>query len=187
PGFAPLTFLGNHDTTRIASQLADGRDLAAAIALLALLPGIPAVYAGDELGAVGVKEDRPGGDDAVRPPFPEFPLGAENTLAVLKPEASERILEAHRRLLGLRRRHPWLATARAGIDEDTLSNTWAQIDLSGQGEHDGEHLQLVLNLDDEAHPAPGEVLDAVAGADMIDGVGPAEPGTIPAHGIAVIG
>lgn len=63
----PQTFLGNHDTTRIASQLPDGRDLAVAIALLALLPGVPTVYAGDEVGVVGVKEERAGGDDAVRP------------------------------------------------------------------------------------------------------------------------
>ncbi|WP_341854255.1 alpha-amylase family glycosyl hydrolase [Brachybacterium sp. GPGPB12] len=35
-GGLPLTFVGNHDTTRIASQLEDGRDLAVATAPLAL-------------------------------------------------------------------------------------------------------------------------------------------------------
>ena len=99
PGGAhPLTFLGNHDTTRIASQLPDGRDLAAAYALLALLPGVPCVYAGDELGAVGVKEERAGGDDAVRPAFPDDPAAplpgpaedptAPHHLRVLRPPSA---------------------------------------------------------------------------------------------------
>ena len=38
--------------------------------------GTPAVYAGDEHAFRGVKEDRAGGDDAVRPPFPASPGGA---------------------------------------------------------------------------------------------------------------
>lgn len=206
-GTHPLTFLGNHDTTRIATQLTDGRDLAAAYALLALLPGIPAVYAGDEFGAAALKEDRAGGDDAIRPWFPGSPdevvsaatsadsaPGGPHHLALLKPDASERILEVHQRLFSLRRREPWLATASVRVDEDSLENTWAQIVLAPRDEDgvdgaDGEApapLTLVLNLGDEARPAPGEVLDAVSGADMLDGVGPSEEGLVPAHGIAVL-
>jgi glycosidase len=217
-GAHPLTFVGNHDTTRIASQLADGRDLAAAIALLALLPGIPAVYAGDEFGATGVKEERAGGDDAIRPWFPGSPeevvdahtaadAGGDHprSLQLLAPEAAGRILEAHRRLFSLRRRERWLSTASVAVDEESLSNTWAQIVLTpsaadGAGDADGTAsgddgagtgerpapLTLVLNLGDEDRPAPGEVLEAVSGADMLDAVGPATPGTVPAHGIAVV-
>ena len=37
--FVPWTFLGNHDTTRIASQLTDPARLPHAIALLLTLPG----------------------------------------------------------------------------------------------------------------------------------------------------
>ncbi|MGO1686132.1 MAG: alpha-amylase family glycosyl hydrolase, partial [Brachybacterium sp.] len=203
-GTHPLTFLGNHDTTRIATQLTDGRDLAAAYALLALLPGIPAVYAGDEFGAAALKEDRAGGDDAIRPWFPGSPdevvsaatsadsaPGGPHHLALLKPDASERILEVHQRLFSLRRREPWLATASVRVDEDSLENTWAHIVLAPRDEDgsDGEApapLTLVLNLGDEARPAPGEVLEAVSGADMLDGVGPAAPGMVPAHGVAVM-
>ncbi|MEE1619684.1 alpha-amylase family glycosyl hydrolase [Brachybacterium sp. J153] len=224
-GAHPLTFLGNHDTTRIASQLEDGRDLAAAYALLALLPGIPAIYAGDEFGAVGVKEERPGGDDAVRPAFPADPAaaGAEGSagaagsladgpapagsaepvegggspqhLALLSPAAAPRILEVHRRLFALRRREPWLSTASVTVDEGTLTNTWAQITLTpsaaspgvaSAGGADPRPLTLVLNLGDEERPAPGSVLEAVSGADMLDGVGPAPDGTVPAHGAAVV-
>ena len=213
-GAHPLTFLGNHDTTRIATQLPDGRDLAAAYALLALLPGIPAIYAGDEFGAAALKEDRAGGDDAIRPWFPDSPddvaaaasagqsaPGDPHALQLLKPEASGRILEVHQRLFSLRRRERWLATASVRVDEDSLENTWAQIVLTpraGGGGADGAEganggdsaapapLTLVLNLGDEARPAPGEVLEAVSGADMLDGVGPSEAGLVPAHGIAVL-
>jgi len=241
-GAHPQTFVGNHDTTRIASQLVDGRDLSAAFALLALLPGIPTVYAGDEFGATGIKEERAGGDDAIRPWFPGSPdevvtvasspdgseggpdgsaggpdgsagpghgsAGGPHHLTLLKPEAAERILEVHRRLFSLRRREPWLATASVHVDEETLENTWAQIVLTpresggatddggaadGVGAADGEGagtspapLTLVLNLGDEPRPAPGEVLETVSGADMLDGVGPAATGEVPAHGIVVV-
>jgi len=222
-GGLPLTFVGNHDTTRIASQLEDGRDLAAATALLALLPGIPAVYAGDEFGAAAVKEERAGGDDAIRPWFPdsadevvtahEAPDAegpAPRSLQLLAPGAAGRVLEVHRRLLSLRRRERWLATASVTVDEATLSNTWAQIVLTpsadgatgdaaeaeepvgAAGAADGPSgerpapLTLVLNLGDEDLPAPGEVLEAVSGADMLDGVGPAADGSVPAHGVAVV-
>ena len=34
--------------------------------------------------------------------------------------------------------------------------------------------------------APGEVVESVSGADMLDGVGPAASDMVPAHGIAVV-
>ena len=67
--FAPLTFVGNHDVTRIASKLADPEHLGHALVTLFTVGGVPTIHAGDELGYCGVKEDRAGGDDAVRPEF----------------------------------------------------------------------------------------------------------------------
>lgn len=67
--FAPLTFVGNHDVTRIASKLDRPEQVAHALVLLFTTGGVPSVYAGDELGYRGVKEERAGGDDAVRPEF----------------------------------------------------------------------------------------------------------------------
>lgn len=185
-GTLPLTFLGNHDTTRIASQLADGRDLAAAIALLALLPGVPALYAGDEFGAVGVKEERAGGDDAVRPSFPDDPADAASVLALLKPEAAPRIVEAHRRLLALRRREPWLIKADVSVREETLSHTVAEIVLTPGCQLPMPPLVLAINLGEEDVATDREVLEAVSGADMVDGTQRVRPGTVPAHGIAVL-
>src|SRR5699024_191090 len=149
-----------------------------------------------------LKEERAGGDDAIRPWFPGGPdevvatavsedraPGGPHHLTLLKPEAAERILEVHRRLFSLRRREAWLATASVRVDEGPLENTWAQIVLPPRAEADGDApapLTLVLNLGDDPRPAPGEVLETVSGADMLDGVGPAAPGQVPAHGIAVV-
>lgn len=67
--FAPLTFIGNHDVTRIASRLDHPGHVALAVVILMTVGGVPSVYAGDEFGYQGVKEERLGGDDAVRPEF----------------------------------------------------------------------------------------------------------------------
>ena len=103
-GFVPLTFVGNHDVTRLASRLTDERHVALAVAVLMTVGGTPSVYAGDEQGFTGVKEDREHGDDAVRPPFPAKP-------AELAPYGQP-VREMHQELIGLRRRHPWLHRAR---------------------------------------------------------------------------
>lgn len=98
--FAPLTFIGNHDVTRIASRLERPEHVAHALVILLTVGGVPSVYAGDELGFRGVKEDRYGGDDAVRPEFTSPPLELDAFGA--------QMWALHQFLVGLRRRHPWL-------------------------------------------------------------------------------
>lgn len=98
--FAPLTFIGNHDVTRIASRLENSAHVAHALVLQMTVGGIPSVYAGDELGYRGVKEERFGGDDAVRPEFGSPPGSIDASAWTL-----------HQYLIGLRRRHPWLCGA----------------------------------------------------------------------------
>ena len=61
-------------------------------------------YYGDEQAFTGVKEERIGGDDAIRPALPDSP-------AELAPWGRP-VLRDHQELIGLRRRHPWLANAR---------------------------------------------------------------------------
>ncbi|OBG56381.1 alpha-amylase family protein [Mycobacterium sp. E735] len=102
-GFAPLTFIGNHDVTRIASRLERPEHVAHALVILLTVGGVPSVYAGDELGFRGVKEERYGGDDAVRPEFGSPPMQLDRF--------GTDMWALHQFLVGLRRRHPWLHRA----------------------------------------------------------------------------
>ncbi|MFC6091890.1 alpha-amylase family protein [Saccharothrix lopnurensis] len=122
--FVPYTFLGNHDVTRIASRLTDPAHLAHALVVLATTGGTPAVYAGDEHGFRGVKEDRAGGDDEVRPPFPASP-------AELSPVGLP-VFHLHQELLGLRRRHAWLHRARTEVLD--VSNEFLAYASAEEGE-----------------------------------------------------
>lgn len=110
--FTPTTFVGNHDVTRIASTVgADGAVVA--LAVLMTVGGIPTIYAGDEHAFTGVKEERLGGDDDIRPAFPASPADLAGWGAGT--------YRAHQDLIGLRRRHPWLTTATTSTV--TLTNT----------------------------------------------------------------
>ncbi len=107
--FVPMTFVGNHDVTRLASRLIDTRHIGHALVVLLTTGGTPSVYYGDEQAFRGVKEDRAGGDDPVRPAFPARP----EELA----RSGWPIYRLHQDLVGLRRRHPWLHTARTRVLE----------------------------------------------------------------------
>lgn len=63
-GKHPMSFLDNHDVTRIASILTDKNCLKPAYGLLFGMPGVPAMYYGSEWGVEGEKKN---GDDALRP------------------------------------------------------------------------------------------------------------------------
>lgn len=104
--FTPMTFVGNHDTTRIASQVGEHGAALAAV-LLYTLPGIPAIYYGDEQAFTGVKEEKLGGDDAVRPTFPDSPADLH--------EVGEWVYELHRRLGERRNAQPWVKDAQVEI------------------------------------------------------------------------
>ncbi len=140
--FLPTTFLGNHDTTRIASQLTDERHLHHALTILFTAGGIPAIYAGDEQAFRGIKEEREGGDDQIRPRFPDRPE--------LLSEVGEPVRELHQRLIGLRRRKPWLV--RGIYERQRVENEVLVYRLS---DPDGDDAITVgLNLADSAleHP-----------------------------------
>jgi len=130
--FAPLTFAGNHDVTRLASKLTDTRHLPHALAILLTVAGTPSIYYGDEQAFRGIKEDRPGGDDAIRPAFPRTP-------AQLAPYGWD-TYRLHQDLIGLRRRNPWLHRARTSILH--LAN--AQV--AYEARHDGCRLITALNV-----------------------------------------
>ncbi|MCU1665246.1 MAG: alpha amylase, catalytic region [Pseudonocardia sp.] len=133
----PLTFVGNHDVTRLASRLADPELLGHALAVLFGVAGVPAVYYGDEQAFRGVKEDRAGGDDAVRPAFPETTEG-------LAPHGWP-VYRTHQELIGMRRRNAWLTGARTAVDH-VANEQLAFTSRSGDGE-----VSVLLNLADREH------------------------------------
>jgi glycosidase len=110
--FAPMTFIGNHDVTRIANQVGLDR-VVLAVAILMTTGGVPSIYYGDEQGFMGTKYDRLGGDDEIRPVFPERP----DELSPI----GQWIYRAHQDLIGLRRRHPWLNRAKTEKRELTTT------------------------------------------------------------------
>ena len=147
--FVPMTFVGNHDVTRIASRLDNPDHLEHALVLLMTVGGIPSIYAGDEWGWTGIKEDRFGGDDAVRPEFPNTPNESANDIT--------RLLQ---HLIGIRRRNPWLHTARTrAVSLDKTHYVY-------RTERDEHALVVALNVSDsplsfaliDAHGTPGRIL-----------------------------
>ncbi len=63
-GLKLISFVDNHDVTRLASNLENKKHLIPAYGLLMSMPGIPCIYYGSEWGIEGRKEN---GDDALRP------------------------------------------------------------------------------------------------------------------------
>ena len=156
--FVPLTFVGNHDVTRLASRLSDERHIAHALAILMTVGGTPAIYAGDEQAFRGVKENRVGGDDAIRPAFPARP---EELAPFGWP-----IYRLHQQLIGVRRRHPWLFRAKSRkIHLTARQAVWAM-------EANNQTILVALNLrdGDAILPAPGakNVLAGTAAAITIE-------------------
>lgn len=148
----PMTFLGNHDVTRIASQLADDRHLPHALAICLTVGGTPSIYYGDEQGLRAVKEDRPGGDDAVRPAFPATPEG-------LAPEGQS-THTIHRQLIALRREREWLADARTQI----ITRTNTQLVYRSSARIDAQQsIDVALNVDDAPFGLPGSGWQSLAG------------------------
>ena len=80
-----------------------------------------------------MKEDRAGGDDAVRPEFPAAPADWPH----------DEVFHRYQEAISFRRRHPWLARARVTASE--LGNETVLLTAAGPGE---EKAELALNLSD---------------------------------------
>ncbi|MGV0836448.1 alpha-amylase family glycosyl hydrolase [Mycolicibacterium thermoresistibile] len=174
--FPPMTFIGNHDVTRIASRLDNRRHVEHAVVLLLTIGGIPSIYAGDEAGYLGVKEERFGGDDAVRPEFGTAPMAADDDAVDL--------VRLHQHLIGVRRRHPWLHAATTSALR--LTNTHYVYETR----YGDDALVVALNVDDAPLPVPLSELGWASGR-VIAGSGapPSDHIThveLPPHGWQII-
>lgn len=85
-GLHLMTFVDNHDVSRVASILTNEKHLPLIYALAFGMPGIPCIYYGSEWGAKGNKSD---GDLALRPSFEE-PVENELTEFVGKLSAAKK-------------------------------------------------------------------------------------------------
>ncbi|MCJ2023199.1 alpha-amylase family protein [Methylobacterium sp. J-067] len=172
--FVPLTFVGNHDVTRIASRLKDDRHLPHALAILFTCGGTPSIYAGDEQALRGVKEERVGGDDAVRPTFPPTPTA-------LAP-CGWSTYRLHQCLIGLRRRYPWLHRART--QQVHLTNEQAVLTIS----EGSQYLLLAMNLSDDTVllPASNASLIEAGAGELTANADGATQVRIGSHGWAVL-
>ncbi|TNC29722.1 alpha-amylase family protein [Amycolatopsis alkalitolerans] len=168
--FVPQTFVGNHDVTRLATCLTDERHFGHALALLMTLGGIPSIYYGDEQAFRGLKEEREGGDDAIRPRFPRDP-------AELAPFGWP-AYRLHQRLIGMRRRDPWLVRAQTSVEH--LTNRAVALRAHSA---EGEVLTL-LNIGDEPYRFPLDTSGfSVIGAPSSE-EGPGRP--VPGHSWVVL-
>ena len=164
-----MTFVGNHDVTRIASAIDDARHLPHALVALFTVAGTPACTTATSRRSAGSRRNARA---ATTPSGREFPA----TPADLSP-LGDGIYRLHQELIGLRRRHPWLH--RAGTTTLHLTNTALLYEVQA----DGKRLVTALNLDDTPleHDVPG-VSEVVAGAARLDGTAV----TVAPHGWAVL-
>jgi cyclomaltodextrinase / maltogenic alpha-amylase / neopullulanase len=173
-GLRPQTFTGNHDVTRLASMLDDPRHIGHALAVLCCVAGVPSIYYGDEQAFRGVKEHRAGGDDEIRPAFPASP-------AELAPDGWP-VYRLHQRLIGFRRRHPWLARARTAAE--SLSPSAMALRAYGAG--DGERVLLLLNTGDDAHRFDIDTDGLAVAETAAPGEPPAGPCMVPGHSWTIL-
>jgi cyclomaltodextrinase / maltogenic alpha-amylase / neopullulanase len=171
-GVLPQTFVGNHDVTRLASMLNDERHFGHALAVLFCVGGVPSVYYGDEQAFRGVKEERAGGDDAIRSAFPTDP-------SQLIPNGwwSYRL---HQRLIAFRRRHPWLASART-VTEHLVNEAMA---LRASAE--GGDILLLMNLGDDPYRFPVDAGPLTVAETPEADAAPEDPLLVPPHSWTIL-
>ena len=123
PHLIAWTFVGNHDVTRIATQIGA---VAARVAtgIIMTVAGMPALYYGDEFGLTGLKQERFGGDDEIRPRLGPYRRQLE--------DFEQETLRLTQLAIRIRRCHPWLVRGRTEVSECTQDRiSWLTHDQSG--------------------------------------------------------
>lgn len=145
----PNTFVGNHDVTRIASMVGPDAAILAFVVLMTV-GGTPSIYYGDEQAYTGMKEERWGGDDDIRPSMPLSPSELSHF--------GWPTHQLHRELIALRRRNPWLSTART--QKLHLTNETYSYAVRGLDDSVGMivNLDLTSGFHAEVQAENGEVL-----------------------------
>jgi glycosidase len=174
-GLVPQTFVGNHDVTRLATAVGEPELADLASVVLFVLPGVPSVYYGDEQAFRGVKEHRAGGDDEIRPAFPASPAG-------LAPYGWP-TYRLHQRLIGFRRRHPWLVLGRTRTEHVTNTALALRI-ISSRGP---AQVLALFNSGDEPVKFPVDAGSLSVAEVPHPGTPPADPLLVPARSWTILG
>ena len=144
-GLQLVSFVDNHDVTRIASNLNKKEHLLLAYGILMAMPGIPCIYYGSEWGIKGHKED---GDDSLRPCIDE-PVENELTHFIA------RAAKAHKESSAL---------CKGGLDILHLTNS----QLVFERRSADERVIVLLNADACEYTAHFNA-DAGCGTDLLTG------------------
>jgi len=142
-----LSFVDNHDVTRVASILKEKRHLPLLYCLLFGMPGIPCIYYGSEWGILGEKGH--GSDDALRP-------------ELAAPEWNE-LTDAIASFAELRKSH------KALTHGDYKSIVLTNRQLVFEREFEGERIWIGLNAEDKAYHAHFNAGDAGEATDLLRG------------------
>lgn len=149
--------LASHDTPRTRTVVGDAGRQQVAIAALATLPGVPTVFAGDELGVEGLTGEH------ARTPMPWEAIAARDAGQV-----DLAVLDATRELLGLRRALP--ALRRGGLRWlHAADDALAYLRTHPEGDvlvhlARAAHAPVVLDLSGLPAAAPSRVEGAVGAA-----------------------
>ncbi|MEG2488611.1 alpha-amylase family glycosyl hydrolase [Anaerorhabdus sp.] len=143
-----LSFVDNHDVSRIASNLKNKNHLPLAYGLLFSMPGIPCLYYGSEWGIEGLKQK--GSDDNLRPHI-EYPVFNELAEIVAK------LTEIHK-------------STKAIIYGDYKNVTILNKQLVYQRSFEDESILVVFNIDQSTYTlSPSQLGSYSEAIDLISG------------------
>ncbi|MFV0552173.1 MAG: alpha-amylase family glycosyl hydrolase [Anaerorhabdus sp.] len=143
-----LSFVDNHDVSRIASNLKNKNHLPLAYGLLFSMPGIPCLYYGSEWGIEGLKQK--GFDDNLRPHI-EYPVFNELAEIVAK------LAETHK-------------STKAFIYGDYKNITILNKQLVYQRSFEDESILVVFNIDESTYTlSPSQLGSYSEAIDLISG------------------
>ncbi len=196
------TFLSNHDTPRVATELgSDPARLRSAAALLLTLPGSPFLYYGEEIGLAGGKPDpdirtpmpwndrEAGGGFTTGTPWRPFAAGRAQASVAAQSGDPLSLLAHYRRLVHLRASSPALRRGTIAVLEPGAGSRQV---LAFVREANGERMLVVHNLGAtdanagpwDLHAGAAKLVHATVGGAKARGAGGIRV-SVPAGGSAI--
>ena len=154
PGGRWSPFLTNHDQPRVMTVLGDAAKARVAASAMLMLPGMPFVYYGEEIGMVGAKPDEtirtpmqwssaPNGGFTTGKPWEPLQPDWKTENVAAQDSSRQSLLNHYRKLIHLRNTHPALSSGRLTLlqTNDTTGTVAAWLRSSGD-----EAFLIVVNF-----------------------------------------